>query len=876
MILVARREPRARHSEDPICSRMGTGLFAALLVALCMALLAPSVAKATGEAPGIEAVEANAGEPASDSLAESEEGSSADPEGGAPRSLADASEQEQTVSPQDDAPAARMVFADGMAQPVFRYSNARAEGYVNADSELWRFCVYVESDYDTDLDGKCDLMKVYVQVPRAAVESGKDGWKAPVLYEARPYNGGMVTDLHGVLGYDSPMLADEALATTPAKRVATSSMTTVQLALDTARSNPEAWNYSIPQAGSGLPENFTFYDYYLVRGYAIVQTAGPGSYGSEGLVCTGTKMERAAFAAVIEWICGKRAAYADKEGTISVSASDWASGNVGMIGHSYSGSAAFEVATTGVDGLKTIIPEAGAASWYGYVNSQGICIERTKNYDYLNFIASTCASRLVINEGQDPAFESALGHFKQYRSYVRDQQVQLKGDFGPFWKAREWSTEGAGINASALIVAGLNDDNVTMRQADYLRDAVLASGQNAKVILHQGNHGLPFDRDDAVDLGMGRHSYAEWVNLWLAHELCGVSNDVDSMPGFLVQSNVDGSFYGSEAWNSGSVVTVRPQGDGEVTVSAKGASYDNESLLQRTFTGTQSENAALWTLDASEQFTIAGKIPVHVRAKVDNVGEGDKMMCAVLVDAADAPFATYAMGATPETEVVRERDESKGPADAYSTVRWKQVEASRKIVSFGRMDLRNPEAGYDPASATERDNPIEANAYYDYTIWLEPTYYTVQAGHRLELYIVPFCGFLGESAPAEEGDAPLSAQAGDGAAMDLRQDYVITIQSDKSSASVPTTNEGTGPVPEPGPVTDADPGSDSGVDSGAGPARTSDSATAATSASASQRATAAGRTPSTADDSPVYAPAVLALASAVVACVAALVRARWR
>jgi X-Pro dipeptidyl-peptidase len=572
---------------------MGVGLFAALLVALCMALLAPSAAKATGEDPGIEAMEAGSSESAPDFQAETGEEGSADPGGVASRPLADAPEEGQAAPSQDGAPATRMVFADGMAQPVFRYSDARAEGYANADSELWRFCVYVESDYDTDLDGKCDLMKVYVQVPRAAVESGKDGWKAPVLYEARPYNGGMVTDLHGVLGYDSPMLADEALATTPAKRVATSSMTTAQLALDTARSNPEAWNYSIPQAGSGLPENFTFYDYYLVRGYAIVQTAGPGSFGSEGLVCTGTEMERAAFAAVIEWICGKRAAFADKEGTISVSATDWASGDVGMIGHSYSGSAAFEVATTGVDGLKTIIDEAGVASWYGYVNSQGICIEKTKSYDYLNFIAATCTSRLAINDGGDPGFDGALGIVGRYRSFVRDQQVQLKGDFGPFWEAREWSAEGTGINASALIVTGLNDDNVTMRQADCLRDAVLASGQDAKVILHQGNHGLPFDRDDAVDLGMGRHSYAEWVNLWLAHELCGVSNDVDSMPGFLVQSNVDGSFYGSEAWNSGSAVTVRPQGDGEVTVSAKGASYDNESLLQKTLTGKQSENAQL-------------------------------------------------------------------------------------------------------------------------------------------------------------------------------------------------------------------------------------------------------------------------------------------
>lgn len=51
--------------------------------------------------------------------------------------------------------ATQMVFQDGMAQPVFKYSNPRDEGYTNEHSELWRFCVYVESDYDTDLDGKC-------------------------------------------------------------------------------------------------------------------------------------------------------------------------------------------------------------------------------------------------------------------------------------------------------------------------------------------------------------------------------------------------------------------------------------------------------------------------------------------------------------------------------------------------------------------------------------------------------------------------------------------------------------------------------------------------------------------------------------------------
>ena len=46
-----------------------------------------------------------------------------------------------------------------------------------------RFCVYVETDYDMDGDGRRDLVKAFVQVPRNAVMGH---YKAPVIFEARP------------------------------------------------------------------------------------------------------------------------------------------------------------------------------------------------------------------------------------------------------------------------------------------------------------------------------------------------------------------------------------------------------------------------------------------------------------------------------------------------------------------------------------------------------------------------------------------------------------------------------------------------------------------------------------------------------------------
>ena len=77
------------------------------------------------------------------------------------------------------------LYMNGMAQPIFPYTTGSVEtGYSNADSDVIRYCVYVETNYDTDDDGKLDLVKAVVQVPRAAVEGN---YKAATIYEARPY-----------------------------------------------------------------------------------------------------------------------------------------------------------------------------------------------------------------------------------------------------------------------------------------------------------------------------------------------------------------------------------------------------------------------------------------------------------------------------------------------------------------------------------------------------------------------------------------------------------------------------------------------------------------------------------------------------------------
>ena len=84
------------------------------------------------------------------------------------------------------------VFENGLAQPVFPLTDGKTgEKYDPATSSIVRYCVYVETDYDVDGDGKRDLVKAVVQVPRSAVEGN---YKAATLYEARPYAAGVQED----------------------------------------------------------------------------------------------------------------------------------------------------------------------------------------------------------------------------------------------------------------------------------------------------------------------------------------------------------------------------------------------------------------------------------------------------------------------------------------------------------------------------------------------------------------------------------------------------------------------------------------------------------------------------------------------------------
>ncbi len=672
-----------------------------------------------------------------------------------------------------------MVIQNGMAMPFVRYSDPWDKDYSNENSEILRFAVWVETDYDTDLDGKPDLVKAMLQVPRAAAE-GK--YRAPVIFEARPYIAGMYgysPDLPrpGVSVTDGDSLTD-----CPPKRVPKGEASALEAAL---RADSADWNYRLENDpfGQQYLGNLTAYDYFLVRGFAVVQSAGLGTFGSEGLLLCGSRQETAAFRCVIEWLTGRRNAFTGPEGKILISA-DWCRGDIGMIGKSYAGAMACSVASTGVEGLKTVVSVAGPASWYEYANTQGAPNGILSTWDFVADLSVMCASRFF--EGGD---EKTRTLYENCLAFLRDRQIDLEGDYGPFWAERE-PAAGGNFRASALIVQGMRDETVRPKQFDLMRRAFLNCGCEVKCVLHMNGHVTPANEQTQTDIMIGDHTFTEWLCLWFTHTLLGVENEAAHMPDFLVQSNVNGLFYGTDEWMTGDTLRLSPEDGEEHGVSARDAHMCNYNLLDTTFDGASGPDRLLWAMDVTEKITVNGAAAVRVRVKTGDTDKNVLMMGAVLVDRADSPFPCFDTGSVGvlDQDVILEGGVDRGEgAERYDLVSWRQMKKEAAIVSWGSMDLRNPEAGYEPSTAARREEDILPDTWYDCTVYLQPVFYTVPAGHRLELYIVPFCGFSDDSATydmntpeslKEMGLDPLTLAP-------VTRDYTFTVDNSRSWCDLP-------------------------------------------------------------------------------------------
>ncbi len=638
---------------------------------------------------------------------------------------------------------------DGMLQPMLNYSDLRAEDYSNEDSDIIRYCVYIETDYDTDNDGMADLVKAFVQVPRGAVE-GK--YKAATIYDPTPYGVGTVDEYENKVNelYLEKEFDYDQLYNKGKKRTSEDQWDTLEAA---AHANPEKdWNYTVPFSENKGYYYATMYDYYLVRGYAVVEASGIGTYGSEGYELCGTDLERDSHKCVVEWLTGERAAYTDKNKNIKIKA-DWSNGNVAMTGCSYGGTLPFEVATTGVKGLKTIIPYAGIASWYDYTNSQGIPIIFDVNYrDSLS--AYNCGGVF-----EDKDWTVLDDDYRSWLWQVAQDEGETNGDYAPIWAETDYSDDYKKINCSAFIVQGLNDFNVTTRQAALMIKAFENSGNTVKVLLHQDGHNVTYNQ------AVNGIPWADIQNKWLAHYLYGVDNDVEEMAAFTVQSNIDGQYKEYDSFGDYETLKTKAETGNEISsVSSVGLSeYASEFVgdpnkalkmqdKDKFYMGLTPMNAARYKVDIPEGTTISGVPKINVRIASDKDNMDGLMITAILVDTTEdqETFKAYLtkdrLHDRLPVKIVDTIEQGSGlpSRDIYEFVK---SDTEAKCFSFGWTDLCNPEGGFESSGYTLRKDPINAGKYYDYTFYMMPTVYTLEKGHKLELLIMawdPYRAFLDE------------------------------------------------------------------------------------------------------------------------------------
>lgn len=657
------------------------------------------------------------------------------------------------------------VFENGMAQPVFPFTDGKTgEKYNPNTSSIVRYCVYVESDYDMDGDGKRDLVKVLVQVPRSAVEGN---YKAASLFEARPYCAGVQEDGYAHMKeveskeYRKFDFAD--LNKKVPARVPTDYISAMDLAL---KADPADWYY--PDKGNNnnmVYENLDNFNYYLVRGFAVIVSAGFGALGSDGFNYVGSDYERDAFKFVVEWLHGDRTAYADREGTIATKA-DWSNGNVAMTGRSYAGTMPFAVATTGVEGLKTIIPVAGISDWYSQQNQQGA--QRYWPKEMLNsFLAYFCSSRY----NDTTLTEKQLDDIAAFHHELSLQQLKCGFDYDKdFWGSGNYRLNADKIKCSALIVQGLNDENVSTKQFEMMYKSFEKAGQTVKAIIHQGPHITPTMPNKNYGILIDGKFYDDIVNEWISHYLYGIDNNAETMPTVLAQDNINQKKWETEhSWTTEHTIKLESAETGVTVIDTdwEKANISAENFDDIVAQKSTNMNKRYVTAPFKKPMTIQGTICVNLKAALkdgdvendfnpENRNDADiltmklgssaisgKMddveITVLLCDVCDEKFDSI-QTVDPERNIipvvtVKENGIiNGGDLPAFNEVEFSTVHKNYRVITRAFADLCNPEAGYEPETATNSIK-LKKGEYHNYHVYLNATRYTVEPGHRLAVVI---------------------------------------------------------------------------------------------------------------------------------------------
>ena len=545
-------------------------------------------------------------------------------------------------------PPAWLALRDGQSQPQFSLADAIEQE------------VDVETTVDTDGDGRRD--RVRIQIARPA-ETDTQGIDVPVIFEQSPYRGETgSTPNHDV---DYAVLPQEYIGHG-------FSAAELRLAARSPQGRALAARAHAKLAGN-LPGSLD--DYYVPRGYAVVLGQSVGTDQSTGCPTVGDANETLATKAVIDWLNGRARGF---DLTGQPVRADWTTGDVGMVGTSYNGTLPNQVATTGVEGLKTIVPISAISSWYDYYRANGLvrAPHSSTAGQGTNYYLGEDTDVLAGFIGGD---ERMAGPCRHVMDRLIAQQDRITGDYTRFWRDRDYLHLARRVKASVFVVHGLNDFNVMTKQFAEWWYRLAANDVPRKIWLHNGGHGGP--------RGAAAADYKATENRWFDHWLFGVDNGIMSEPRATVQ-RADGSYEQDPDWPmpGSSPVTLRlgaPNATEPGTLTRNvsgprprqsfvddGRELDTDDVLIQDPDVADPNRLVYLSDELSKPARMSGTPWVTLRASIDNHYAAN--LTAVLVDygafgSADAPVMVTRGWLDPQnrTDVRRSRAIQQGREYAF-------------------------------------------------------------------------------------------------------------------------------------------------------------------------------------------------------------------
>ena len=369
-----------------------------------------------------------------------------------------------------------LLTAQEKAAPVFKDGEAQIIEAFNTPDQWIRHDLWVETNFDTDGDGKMDRMHVAVTRP---FQTDSEGLTLPVIYVTSPYFAGVARETEGAFWNVNHELGEKVAGIV----------------------HPE-----VTRKGKRPIISNSHIKKWIPRGYIVVHSSSPGTGLSQGAPTVGGQNESLAPKAVIDWLCGRVSGYTTPYGSEIVLAY-WSTGKVGMTGTSYNGTLPLAAATTGVEGLEAIIPIAPNTSYYHYYRSNGL-VRSPGGYlgediDVLyDFIHSGDESKRTFNN-------------KTIRdSEMKNGMDRITGDYNDFWAGRDYLNQMKPMKAALLMAHGFNDWNVMPEHSYRISKRAKEMGIPTQIYYHQNGH--------------GGTPPMKMMNRWFTRYLHGIENGVEN------------------------------------------------------------------------------------------------------------------------------------------------------------------------------------------------------------------------------------------------------------------------------------------------------------------------------------------------------------